>query len=231
MSSLDTTKEELHAKFVDFLKKHDYITVKGTQPISDFFFNLYQEDSPTQSRELPTKVKNVYYDENAGGHYSSGLILELQDGTFLRHGTIDPVKPFEKFDYLKSKEGDNPQPPLEEKKWLDRTFNEGMGTIAETVKVPYDTSPTHKDWEEWKQNFLQHLSKWSYYTADEELEKAKRFLLSSQKESIVRKVKEWEKNYEENAIVTFDKTEVIENKKIANVLNKLSASLERDNLE
>lgn len=46
------------------------------------------------------KVKQVWYSdstEGVGGHYSTGLILELEDGTFVRHQSTDPVMPFEKF--------------------------------------------------------------------------------------------------------------------------------------
>jgi len=46
------------------------------------------------------KVKNVFYTdkkEEVGGHYSSGLVLELEDGTFLRGQTTDPIMSFEPF--------------------------------------------------------------------------------------------------------------------------------------
>ncbi len=44
------------------------------------------------------KVKNIWYtnnNEEIGGHYSTGLILELEDGTKLRHNSTDPVMTFE----------------------------------------------------------------------------------------------------------------------------------------
>lgn len=43
------------------------------------------------------KVKNIYFDTAVGGDYSTGLILELEGGTFLRHQSTDPVMPFETF--------------------------------------------------------------------------------------------------------------------------------------
>ena len=46
------------------------------------------------------KVKNIRYTNKkdvTGGHYSTGLILELEDGTFLRHQSTDPIMTFEVF--------------------------------------------------------------------------------------------------------------------------------------
>jgi hypothetical protein len=53
------------------------------------------------------------------------------------------------------------------------------------------TSNRSKEWEDWKHNFCQHISDWSYFSADEELEKMKQSLLSQQRaELIERTVKE-----------------------------------------
>lgn len=49
------------------------------------------------------KVVNIYYTsetKEVGGHYSTGLILELEDGTKLRHQSTDPVMTFEPFTNL-----------------------------------------------------------------------------------------------------------------------------------
>lgn len=43
-------------------------------------------------------------------------------------------------------------------------------------------------WEEWKENFLRHLSDWSYYSADEELENIKKSLLQNRDKEIVEKL-------------------------------------------
>ena len=45
------------------------------------------------------KIKNLYFSERAdilGGHSATGLVLELEDGTFLRHQSSDVLMPFEK---------------------------------------------------------------------------------------------------------------------------------------
>ncbi len=43
------------------------------------------------------KVKQIYYDKKISGNYSTGLVIELEDGTFLRHQSTDAVMPFEEF--------------------------------------------------------------------------------------------------------------------------------------
>lgn len=41
------------------------------------------------------KVKNIYLiDEKELGNYATGLVLELEDGTFLAHCSTDIVAPF-----------------------------------------------------------------------------------------------------------------------------------------
>jgi len=44
------------------------------------------------------KVKQIYLTEKEVGYAGTGLILELEDGTFLAHYSTDPIKPFEKID-------------------------------------------------------------------------------------------------------------------------------------
>ncbi len=48
--------------------------------------------------------------------------------------------------------------------------------------------PTQNDWEEWKENFLQYLSKWSYITADEELDKGKEILLAHARKEVIKRI-------------------------------------------
>lgn len=46
------------------------------------------------------KVINIWYinlNEEVGGNYSTGLIIELKDGTMLRHQSTDPIMTFEPF--------------------------------------------------------------------------------------------------------------------------------------
>jgi hypothetical protein len=45
------------------------------------------------------KVKNIFIatEKEVGGSCSTGLVLELEDGTLLRHQSTDPIMAFEKF--------------------------------------------------------------------------------------------------------------------------------------
>ena len=52
---------------------------------------------------------------------------------------------------------------------------------------------TKNDWAKWKENFLQHISKWSYFSADEELEKGKGILLADARKEMEGKVKKMKK--------------------------------------
>lgn len=40
------------------------------------------------------KIKNVYYDESLLGGYATGLVLELENGVFLRQNSTDVIQPF-----------------------------------------------------------------------------------------------------------------------------------------
>lgn len=47
------------------------------------------------------KVINIFYTEDIeelGGQSGTGLVLELEDGTFLRGQSTDVLKPFEPFE-------------------------------------------------------------------------------------------------------------------------------------
>lgn len=52
------------------------------------------------------------------------------------------------------------------------------------------TTTTEKatTWEEWKHNFCQHISDWSYAAADEELEKMRSTELNNKKREIVEMI-------------------------------------------
>ena len=47
------------------------------------------------------KVKNIYFaeteseKEKIGGHFTTGLVIELEDGRFLRQQSSDIIMPFE----------------------------------------------------------------------------------------------------------------------------------------
>ena len=50
------------------------------------------------------KVKNIYYAETLeekkkiGGHYITGLVIELEDGRFFRQQSTDPIMSFEEIE-------------------------------------------------------------------------------------------------------------------------------------
>lgn len=47
-------------------------------------------------------------------------------------------------------------------------------------------TPTQNNWyEQWKENFLVHISDWSYNSADEELEKMHKHLLADARKEVI----------------------------------------------
>ena len=49
---------------------------------------------------------------------------------------------------------------------------------------------SEEGWETWKENFLNHISDWSFLSADEELEKIKNLLLTQQQIALLEEIKQ-----------------------------------------
>ena len=58
--------------------------------------------------------------------------------------------------------------------WLE--VGRSVHAIIESVKSP--DVERRDDWDKWKDNFCKHISDWSYFSADEELETMRRFMFA-----------------------------------------------------
>jgi hypothetical protein len=47
------------------------------------------------------KVKQIYFEQDGVGDFTTGLVLELEDGRFMKQQSTDMVKPFEEITNIK----------------------------------------------------------------------------------------------------------------------------------